>query len=290
MNPLAAVALAAASAILFGIFSVLARRAMTSSSAFAGALISFGVGLPILAALSLVFSSWRALTLEAALWFALGGVLAPGMARCFLFLGIRYIGVGRAMPMATITPFLSTLVAILWLGEAPGPAVLAATVFVAAGCVLLSMKPVGDADWRRIFLLLAAHAVVMAFSATLRRVALEALPDPIIGATIATAVSIPTLLLFLPFLPKEERFRVDRRGLRTFLISGVLNTAAFLSFFWAFQYGEVSVVVPVGYSAPLFSLLFARLWLKDVERITWQKWTGALLLISGVATIVWSTV
>lgn len=286
MNPALAIAFATGSAITFATFSVMVRSATRSASPFAGVLISLLIGLPVLIILSLFYSDWSQLTFRAALWFAIGGFLAPGLGRMLLFLSIHYIGVGRAMPLSTLTPFLSTVVAIFWLSEAPGAAVLMAVFLVVGGCALLTMKPAGDSGWRRIFLLLPlGHSVVMAFSTTSRSFALDMFPDPIIGATIATAVSIPVLFLFLPFLPKGERFRVDRRALRIFLVSGLINTFSFLLFFTSFRYGAVYLVVPLAYTAPFFALIFSHIWLKGIERITWQKWVGALLLISGVIVI-----
>lgn len=288
MNPSLAVALATASAVFFALFSILARRSMGGTTALTGALITLVVGLPILGACTLVFSSWEALTPRAAAWFALGGILAPGLGRFLLFLGIRFIGVGRTMPLVTVTPFLSSLVAMAWLGERPGLAVWAATSCVVAGCALLALKPEGDADWRRIFILFPiAHAVALAFASSIRRHALLLMPDPFIGALIASAASIAALLLLSPLVPREERFRLNPQALRGFVGTGVVNTVGFALFFASFRYGDVSIVVPIGYSAPLYALLFTRLWLRGEEVVTWQKWAGALLLFAGMLVIVW---
>ena len=116
MNPFLAVSYALTSAVLFAAFSVLARKALVGGTAYAGVVISLLVGMPMLGGLSLVFSSWEKLTLEAAAWFALGGLLAPGFGRLLLFLGIRYVGVGRTMPLITVTPFFSTLLGVAFLG------------------------------------------------------------------------------------------------------------------------------------------------------------------------------
>jgi len=288
MNPLLAVSFAAASAVTFAGFSVLVRKSVGGTTAFTGNLISLGVGAAILGPASLVFSAWDRLTPAAALWFAAGGALAPGLAQVLLFLGIRYIGVGRAMPMVTLSPFFSTAVAMAWLGERPGADVLAATAAVVAGCALISMKPEGDAGWRRVWLLLPiGHALAFAFAASMRRYALALVPDPLIGATIANAVSIPVMFVIYPFLPGEERIAFDRRGLWSFGLCGLVLTVSFLTHFAAYRFGEVSIVVPIVYSAPLFSLLMARLWLREEERVTWQKIAGAALLFAGMAAIIW---
>lgn len=288
MNPFLAVALSLTSAVVFASFSVMVRKALSVGTAYAGVVISLVVGLPILGGLSLFMSSWKALTLEAAGWFLLGGILAPGIGRLLLFQGIRHIGVGRTMPLVMLTPFFSTALAVAWLGERPGPAVWAATAGVVAGCALLSLKPAGDADWRRVFILLpVGHALALAFATLTRRHALLITPDPVIGAFLANLSSLPFVLLCAPLLPPAERFRVNRAGLLRYGLISVVNTLGFLLFFSSFRYGEVWLVTPLGYSAPLFSLLFARLWLREEERVTWNKAWGAALLFLGMAVIVW---
>ena len=132
MNPLLASLFALASSVLFAVFSVMARRTMRYTSAFTGSLITLSIGTVVLVVISVFLSSWSELTLPVALWFLVGGALAPGLAQALMFLSISYIGVGRAMPLITVTPFFSTLVAMAWLGERPGAVVLGGSVFAAA--------------------------------------------------------------------------------------------------------------------------------------------------------------
>lgn len=285
-----AVGLSLASSVLFAWFSIVARKGLGEASPYVGAVIGLAIGIPILGGLSLVFSDWSLLSYQAALWFVIGGILAPGFSRFLLFLGFRTIGVGRTMPLVTITPFLSTLAAIAWLGEEPGLAVWVAIFFVMGGCLFLTMKPEGDADWRRAHMIYPLlHAVVMAIASTLRRYGLLLYGDPLIGATIANVVSLPTILLFAPALPASERFRMAGAGLKWFVVAGVVNAAAYLAFFSAFQYGEVFIVMPLSYTAPLFALAFARVWLGEEEKLTWQKWAGGVLLFFGAIMIAWGS-
>jgi drug/metabolite transporter (DMT)-like permease len=282
-----AAGLALCSAMTFGLFSVMARKAMNLGSALTASAISVAVGIPIMFVLTLFFSSWEKLTLEAVFWFSLTGALAPGLARPLIYISIRHIGVGRAMPLVTLTPFVSTLAAIFWLGEEPGPGIFAATFLIVTGCVLISLKPEGDKDWRRIYLFLPlAHSLSMAFATTSRRYSLLVFPDFLIGALIASVAALPAMLLFLPVLPKEERFRIEPGGLRMMILCGLVNSLTFLIFFAAFTFGPVSVVVPIGYAAPLFALVFTRIWLRDEEVLTWQKCAGAVTLFIGVVLVV----
>ncbi|MBT3349959.1 MAG: DMT family transporter [Nitrospinaceae bacterium] len=282
-----AIGLAIISAITFGIFSVMARKAMNLGSAISASTVSVMVGLPIMLALSLYYSSWGNLTLEGTFWFALTGFLAPGLARPLIYLSIRYVGVGRAMPLITVTPFISMLLAVAWLTEEPSPVIYGATTLVVVGCFLIALKPKGDADWLRIFLLLPiVHSLVMAFATTTRRYSLLVLPDFLIGIIIASIASLPAVLLFWPFLPVEERWRIEEGGLKMMIQTGLLNSFSFLMFFASFQYGPVSIVVPIAYSAPFFALICTRIWLRDEEILTWQKCVGAATLFVGVVLIV----
>ncbi len=288
MSPAPAVLFSISSAVLFAVFSVMARRNMRRASAFTGSLVTLSVGVSALAAASAFLSPWSTLTPQVAVWFLVAGALAPGVAQALMFLSISYIGVGRAMPLITVTPFLSTLVAMTWLGERPGLVVVGATLLVVAGCVLIALKKEGERPWRRIFILMPiAHAVSFAFAASMRKYALTLLPEPLLGATLAYAISIPVLFLFYPFLPADERLSFERAGLWGFVAAGSVLTVSFLCHFMAYRYGEVSIVAPIVYTAPLFSLLLARIWLKEEEEITWRKTAGALLLFIGMLAIVW---
>jgi drug/metabolite transporter (DMT)-like permease len=282
-----AIGLALCSSISFGLFSVMARKAMNQGSAISASVVSVVVGLPIMFALSLYYSSWGSLTWEGVFWFTVTGFLAPGLARPLIYLSIRYVGVGRAMPLITVTPFISMLVAVAWLREQPSTVIYGATALVVTGCFLIALKPEGDKDWRRIFLFLPfAHSLVMAFASTTRRYSLLVFPDFLIGILIASIASLPAILLFWPFLPAEERWRIEKGGLKMMIQTGLLNSLSFLMFFASFQFGPVSIVVPVCYAAPLFALVFTRIWLRDDEALTWQKCVGAATLFVGVALIV----
>ena len=242
----------------------------------------------VLVVISAFLSSWSELTLPVALWFLAGGALAPGMAQALMFLSISYIGVGRAMPLITVTPFFSTLVAMAWLGERAGVVVLGATIFVVAGCVLLALKRVGEKPWRRIFILMPmVHAISFAFAASIRKQAITLMPEPLLGATLSYAISIPVLFLFYPFLPKDERISFNRAGVMGFALAGSILTVSFFCHFTAYRYGDVSIIAPIVYTAPLFSLFLARIWLKGEEEITWQKTAGAVLLFIGMVVIIW---
>ena len=133
-----------------------------------------------------------------------------------------------------------------------------------------------------------AHAISFAFAASIRKQAITLMPEPLLGATLSYVISIPVLFLFYPFLPKDERISFNRGG-REGVRAGGLDSHAF--FFSAtsrrIATGTSRSSPPIVYTAPLFSLLLARVWLKGEEEITWQKTAGAVLLFIGMVVIIW---
>ncbi len=288
MNPPLAVFFSLLCAISYGGFAVVAKKTLTHATAFTNTVIALLVTVGLAGGISLFVSPWGRLTWEAALWFAAGGVVAPSLTRITLFLGIDRVGLGRAMPLVTLSPFFSLLLAIFWLGERPGGAAYLATFCVAAGCLLVSLRIRGEGQWKRIHLLYPiAHSVFIAIATATRRSGMLLFPDAFIATTIASLVSLPVVYMVCPFLPPEERFRLKGGRTGLILLCGVLVTAALFFYFLALGFGEVSIVVPISYTAPLFSLLFARIWLREEERLDWRKVVGACLLFAGGVLIFW---
>jgi uncharacterized membrane protein len=76
--------------------------------------------------------------------------------------------------------------------------------------------------------------------------------------------------------------RYDRRSFLYFAGGGAFeNTGVFLLIF-ALGLGEVSVVVPLAGTSPLFVLLLAYCFPSGIDRLNWRLVTGAVLIVLGV--------
>ena len=76
--------------------------------------------------------------------------------------------------------------------------------------------------------------------------------------------------------------RCDARSLFYFVGGGVAeNTGVFLVLV-ALGLGDVSVVIPLAGTAPLFVLLLAYLFPSAVEKLGWRVVVGAVLIVLGV--------
>jgi uncharacterized membrane protein len=76
-----------------------------------------------------------------------------------------------------------------------------------------------------------------------------------------------------------------RRGAVFFAAAGIFSAVGVVLMFQALSRGQVVVVSPVLATNPLFTLVLAAIFLRDVERITWRIVVGAILVVVGVTVL-----
>jgi drug/metabolite transporter (DMT)-like permease len=209
--------------------------------------------------------------------------------------GIRSIGLARAYPMVNTYPLFSTLFAVLLLGERPHWQVIVGTVIIVTGACLVarsceespagtSASP-GTSAYKWMALLVGA-SLLFAVSTTANKVALMGGLSPML---INLARSLCALLLgttmamanggglSLGTLPRSSWGRIAASSL-------VADLVGHYMYFLAMQRGQVSIVVPLAATTPLFVIPLARFVLK--ESVTWPTVVGTLLTVAGVALVV----
>jgi uncharacterized membrane protein len=268
--------------------AVLVRIGARSANIVAAAFMSYFVAAVWLwAYLFIYYVPFDVLRSRAIVYFVLSGCLQPLLARILYYMGITRIGVSRAGPLRGSEPLLSVVLAVIFLHEDPNMFVYGGTLLIIAGIWLILWRRSGDAAWNlfdAIFPLGAAFCG--AVSQNLRRAGLLLLPDPYVGAAIGTSTS---LFIFWAFLLATGRFRLarpDRKSLPFFGTAAVVSAAAQIMNFAALSRGEVSAMVPLFNTTPLFTVLFSAMFLRNVEKVTLRVVLGALLMVAGVATIV----
>jgi len=287
--PTAAALFALGTSFFFGAFSILVRLGREHANAITGVFISLLAPLPlfIAAALWMRDASWwdgRAIG-----FFILAGLSGPACSRVFLYLSLHHLGVARTMPLTSVTPLFSTMLAAAVLGERPGPHVWAGTLLIVTGCAALSYKKTSDTSWsRRHLWLIGVSVLAAAWSFLFRKLALTAVNAPVLGVTVSSLAGLFFLSLFRPLMPAAERPRLPNAKAWAFYGScGLLNGAGFLTQFYALGLGDVSIVIPLSSTAPFFSLLLSRLLLRGTERVTKLIVWGTVLIVAGAALIAW---
>jgi len=265
---------------------VLVRMGARTSNIYAAAFLSYSVAAAALWAYLLATTPLHLLGSSATIYFVLSGCLQPLLARIFYYIAITRLGVSRAGPLRGISPLFALILAVIFLHERPPPAVYAGTLLVVASVWLLSSRGSGGGDWRLFDIVFPlAAALVAAVSQNLRRGGMLILPDPFVGAAVATTTS---LVLFTASLTAVGRLRLvvpGRQSLPFFGGAALLSTVAQVLNFAALSMGEVSVMVPLLDTTPLFILLFSAVFLKDLEKITARIVFGTILMVSGVVII-----
>ncbi len=276
-------------AVSSGAFSILVRKGQRYGGATTGVLIGLIVGIPPLAIATVVFWDPAWWVPGVYLYFAAAGVLGPCFGRVFMYLAIHHLGVSRAVPLKTVAPLFTAMLAYWLLGERPGPYVWMGTLLIVAGCVAFTIKKKDDSTWsRRLIWLPFAAVVAFGFGAIVRKIGLGILPAVLPGITITSLTGLLFLWGFSAFLPRDQR--PDLRWGKAWYFygaCGLINTLSFLASFYSLLYGDVTIVMPLSNTAPFFALLLSHFLLRDQERVTRLVVMGTVLTVAGGGLIAW---
>lgn len=221
-----------------------------------------------------------------------GPVFAAG---ALIYYGaVRSLGLARTYPLVNIFPLFSTLLAVLLLGERPGWQVLVGTMIIVAGVWLVAPSEGGKAAGLESPTSPAAHmwialmvgaSILFAVSTTANKIALNTGLSPMLvnlGRTVC-AGSLTMAVgrtsgrgLSLGALPRTSWVRIAVSALVADLIGHYM-------YFTAMQMGDVSTVVPLAATTPLFVIPLAYLVLK--ESVSWAMALGTVLTVVGVTLV-----
>jgi uncharacterized membrane protein len=266
--------------------SVLVRLGTRKASIFATLFMSFLVSSSLVWTYLFVTTPLDFVRSPAMLYFLISGCLQPLCARALFYEGLTRIGVARAGPLRGAEPLFATAIAVVFLHERPNPAVYSGTVLIVTSVWVISGTAAGGAKWR---LLDSAFplgaALVSAVSQSLRKQGLNILPNPFVAAVTVTTTSMVLLSLFLLTTKRIHVLRVERRSFFYFLAAALIATTAQILNFVALGRGQVSAIIPLLNTTPLFILFFSKLFLRGVERVTSRIVVGAILMVAGVMLI-----
>ena len=224
----------------------------------------------------------HAVPLAGILLFTLVGIFQLGV-RLFAYTGVEKIGASRSSALQSVSPLFSAAIAVTILGERSSLLILLGTLLIVAGIVLVSWKPEEQVrDFRRWHLLLPlAAALLTGMNHPIRRYVLTMANEPLFFSALMGAVSLGGFLIYLFFSPRSQRLVWTRRAIGPFLCTGVCETFSILFIITAISLGRVVIVAPIAASYPVWSMIEARLFLRDVESINWKVVIGILSVVLG---------
>jgi drug/metabolite transporter, DME family len=286
LTPLFAEIVAIGSAMGWAADSVLVRFGLRKSNIFAAMLVSYVVSVTCMWTYLIATTSLEFLTSPAMIYYLISGSIQPLFARALFYEGITRIGVARAGPLRGSEPLFAAAIAVVVFHEQPGWLVFFGTILIVASLWLISGKQEGGKKWRLIDAVFPiSAALISAVSQSLRKQALKIIPDPFVAVAMVTTVSLVLLLGFVFATKRTAQLRMRRNGFVFFLCASFVAVSAQVANFIALGRGELSVIIPLLNTTPLFTVLFSAIFLRKVETVNLRIILGAVLMVAGVVLI-----
>ena len=276
------------SAMGWAVDSIMVRRGARTSSVLSAAYLSYLVTTILTWSYVVLNFPLSIVRSRAAFYFMASGTLQPLLTRIFLYIGIERLGVARAMPLRGTGPIFSVAIAVLVLQERPSVMVYLGGLFVVAGgwMVLYRRGHQAKGDWRLLDALYPLAAGLLAgFSQNFRRAGLLILPNPFVAGAVTTGTSLTIFTLYLWIKGQFSVVKPSRESVPYFVPTAFVSAVSQLLVFVSLNLGEVSVMIPLLNTTPLFSLLFSVIFLRDLEKVTPNVVMGALSLLGGAILI-----
>jgi len=274
-------------AFFFALHNMLTRKGLRTSNAATALITSLVINIFVLWGVSLLFVPLGSLATSGIFIFVLVGLFQPGLTRFLTYKGIETLGVALTDPIRATTPLFSALFAILLLGEQMTWPIFFATLLIIIGITVLSHRGGAMQRIRFLYVLYPLLASLLAgFSQILRKFGLGAVPHPFLAAAVTATSSLGVSLLTVWASGRRKEILVlNKECLYFYLAAGVAVSLGMVSIYYALDRGQVTVVIPVSSTGPLFGLTLSALFLRDVQRVTLKIVIGASLIIAGVLLI-----
>jgi drug/metabolite transporter, DME family len=217
------------------------------------------------------------------LWpFLLVGAFVPGLSQLLVSHAVQAAGASRAGILFGMAPLFSTLIAIVAFDEPLRWLLVAGTLFVVAGGVVLALEGDRPSDYRAHG---AALAVAVAVGFGVRDNAARWLTKNVDARPLAQASALmlgASIVLLANLLLRRRsaiaRFRV---AFAPFASSAVVTAVAQATLFEALDRGRVTVIAPLTGTGVLWTVVFAAIFLRRTELIGRRIVLVALLVVAG---------
>ncbi|MGM0399596.1 MAG: DMT family transporter [Halobacteriota archaeon] len=277
-------------ALLMGFASIFSRRGLETGSFRALLVISLAVGSLVFLGITAVTTGFAETPLVGIVYAGIGAIVGSVAGRSLYFLGINYLGPGKSLSVSATSPLYAAILAWLVLDETITPLVVAGTVAIVVGIVVLSKdirtQTAGErySNWVVLYPLVAA--VMLAMAVTLRKLALDTGIAPIEAGTVNMVVGLVVVLPLFATRWRREILDTDPTALRQFTIASTFMAVAFVLYFVGLQITDASIFFPLVQTQPLFALAFSAALLGNLEVISRWSVLGSIIIVAGAALVV----
>jgi uncharacterized membrane protein len=289
-----AIIFALMTAIAYGLDNFLIRKGLIHSpSPVVAVFITLTINFSFFVVLSLIFVPFEFFKLNLIYLFIVAGILAPGSARLLSYKGLKILGMSITTPIINAESLFSVMLALFFLNEPINFTIITGILSVLCGLILLGYE-VGQKNergtskrfrYRYLFYPIMA-SLLYGVSVFFRKLGLNTLSSPILGATLTSGTSWCILTIVLTTSGNIKSLaQVKKRSLIYFGFGGCATCIAWLSFFHALDIGRVAVVTPIATSYSLVTLFLSFLLLRDMEQMSLKIILGTVLTVAGIALL-----
>ena len=280
--------------VITAVSRVFLKRGMQNSTPLMGMVVSLILGCVILWTVALLTTPLNGHDPKGILYFALIGTVAPPLVRYLTYIGIDRVGASRSDQLRSLTPFFAILFAVVIFGENLNLFMVFAAVLIFSGVVVISQNQMGEkkaTDFKKQDLLYPLLAAIVAgVIANMRKLGTGLLAYPVLAAAIAATSAVVVFLVFLIISGKIRELSPKQLLGKHFIFAGLLTSATDVLDLMVLKRGQVSVVVPLLATTPLFVLLLSHIYLRDLEKINRRLVIGAVLIFGGIQVILWNNI
>jgi uncharacterized membrane protein len=276
--------MALSSALCTAVAATLIQRGLRGSNFYAGFWINIAVGMIGLWTATLLLVPYGEYSWRAVPYFVFSGLVGTTGGRFFRVVSIQKVGASVASAINNLAPLISSGLAILVLGEHVTLPIVAGTTVIAAGTVLLSLsgKRAGFRARHLVYPFLAASCFGVV--AIARKLGLGH-AGPLFGSAMNITAAMIASSAFVLASGNRGALRCNRRSFLFFIGGGIAENAGVFLVLLALGFGDVSVVIPLAGTAPLFVLLLAYFFPSAAEKLSGRLVLGAGLIVLGVALL-----
>lgn len=280
------------SSLFIGINAVIVKKVLHRTTPFFTAVVFTLVGMVFFwfIALLILPNNLILYSIKADVYFIISGFFAPALARWFLFTSIERVGVSVSSSILATVPAFASILAILFLGEQLSLNLAFGVILIISGIIVFERDKNNNQSVKnfnsRDLLLPFIAALSAAVAITIRKMGLQELNSPVLGAAWGFSSAMVTYLVILLFSSKQRNLFIFRLEDSFLFITGGLSLAVgWLCIFYALSHGRVLLVAPLIGLHPLVVLILSPFFLKDFEQITLKTVLGCASVLLGVSLI-----
>jgi uncharacterized membrane protein len=231
------------------------------------------------------FTNLMVIRIESIVFFIIAGLLHPGVSRLLYFKGMSTLGLTVNSAIFSTYPIYSVVLGMLLLGEPISLLNWVGVFSVLVGGILIRVyvdrtRKTQNRASRKALIFPVLGALVVACAQVLNKFGLSSNNAPLTGVTFAYFSSL-LLIMAVSFLGGATIRSISlRKNFRLFWAAGILFSLGWILLFLALSQERVSVVIPLLETQPLFILLLASVYVKELESVSARARLGLFLCIS----------